>query len=131
MACRFSVRACVIVAAMLSWAAGCLRSGDAPPPAPATEPSVRPGINAEYRNPDVKQWVERFETESREIYRERERIADYVGLKPGSAVADIGAGTGLFTELFARRVGPSGRVFAVDIVPEFLEHIRARSKAAG
>lgn len=99
--------------------------------APASEPSVRPGINAEYRNPDVDKWVERFETESREIYHERNAIVAALGLKPGTAVADIGAGTGLFTELFARQVGPRGRVFAVDIVPEFLEHIRSRCKQAG
>jgi FkbM family methyltransferase len=41
-------------------------------------------------------------------------------------VADIGAGTGLLTGLFAKRVGPEGKVYAVDIVPEFLEHIRTR-----
>jgi ubiquinone/menaquinone biosynthesis C-methylase UbiE len=46
-------------------------------------------------------------------------------------VADIGAGSGLFTLLFAKRVGPRGEVIAVDIVPEFLEQIRQRAAAAG
>jgi ubiquinone/menaquinone biosynthesis C-methylase UbiE len=42
-------------------------------------------------------------------------------------VADIGAGTGLFTFLFAEAVGPGGRVYAVDIVPEFLSMISERA----
>jgi ubiquinone/menaquinone biosynthesis C-methylase UbiE len=46
------------------------------------------------------------------------------------AVADIGAGTGLFTQLFAVRVQPGGRVFAVDIAREFVDGILARTRAA-
>ncbi|HEY3246619.1 MAG TPA: class I SAM-dependent methyltransferase [Phycisphaerae bacterium] len=46
-------------------------------------------------------------------------------------VADVGAGTGLFTEPLARAVGPKGKVIAVDIVPLFLEHIRQRAAEAG
>lgn len=105
----------------------------APPATAAPETSVRPGINAEYLKPDLdaRQWVERFEREGREIYDHRERIADAVGLRPGMRVADIGAGSGLFTQLFARRVGPEGRVYAVDIVKAFLERIEARAQAAG
>ncbi|MFO0852744.1 MAG: class I SAM-dependent methyltransferase, partial [Gemmataceae bacterium] len=50
-------------------------------------------------------------------------------LTPGLAVADIGAGTGLFTRLFADEVGQKGKVYAVDITPKFLEHITATCKA--
>src|SRR5262249_26808072 len=45
--------------------------------------------------------------------------------------ADVGAGTGLFTRLFAKEVGPDGKVYAVDIAPKFLEHIRATCQKAG
>jgi ubiquinone/menaquinone biosynthesis C-methylase UbiE len=93
--------------------------------------SVRPGINREYETTPVDTWVERFEAESREIYRERERVAEAAGIKPGMAIADIGAGSGFFTELFARRVGPSGKVYAVDINEEFVERIDQRAKANG
>jgi ubiquinone/menaquinone biosynthesis C-methylase UbiE len=44
------------------------------------------------------------------------------------AVADIGAGTGLFLPAFDREVGPEGRVYAVDISPKFLEHLRERTQ---
>jgi ubiquinone/menaquinone biosynthesis C-methylase UbiE len=108
--------------------AGC--AADAPR-AVAPETSVRPGINESYAEPDLEQWTERFETESREIFRQRERIVARLNLGRGQRVADIGAGTGLFMALLSRAVGPNGRVYAVDIVPEFVEHIRRRAAEAG
>ncbi|MCA9663561.1 MAG: class I SAM-dependent methyltransferase, partial [Myxococcales bacterium] len=45
--------------------------------------------------------------------------------------ADVGAGTGLFTLDFARAVGPTGAVYAVDLMPTFLEHIAAKAAKAG
>jgi ubiquinone/menaquinone biosynthesis C-methylase UbiE len=94
---------------------------------PAQEQSVKPGINDAFRKPDLKveEWAERFETESREIYQHREAIVKAVGVKPGMTVADIGAGTGLFTFLFAQAAGEGGKVQAVEIAGKFLEHIRA------
>jgi ubiquinone/menaquinone biosynthesis C-methylase UbiE len=92
---------------------------------------VPPEINKAFRNPNVAEYIKRFETESREIYAQREAIAQAVGLKPGMAVADIGAGTGLFTRLFADRVGPEGKVYAVDIAVPFLKHIAAEAKKRG
>jgi ubiquinone/menaquinone biosynthesis C-methylase UbiE/intracellular sulfur oxidation DsrE/DsrF family protein len=97
----------------------------------AQEKSVRPGINESFRAPDVSQFQQRFETESREVYKSREEIVAALGLKPGMTVADIGAGTGLFTRLFAEEVGPEGRVIAVDISKNFLEHIERTSREAG
>ena len=46
-------------------------------------------------------------------------------------VADVGAGTGLFTLAFAAAVGTAGTVYAVDLIPEFLAHIRASSARPG
>ena len=95
------------------------------------EKSVRPGINDNYKNADVETWISRFESESREIYQQRDKIVRSVGAKPGTVMADIGAGTGFLTLLFARQVGESGKVFAVDITPEFLEHIDMRVREQG
>lgn len=106
-----------------------------PPETTATtlEQSVRPGVNAEYLKPelDVTQWIERFEREGREIYELRHEIVKAAKIRPGSDVADIGSGTGLFTELLARTTGPKGKVFAVDIVPKFLKHVEERTARAG
>jgi SAM-dependent methyltransferase len=80
---------------------------------------------------DVAGFVERFESGDREVFVQREAIVKALGLKPGMVVTDIGAGTGLFTRLFARQVGKSGVVLAVDINPRFLEHIEATARAEG
>ena len=97
----------------------------------AQEKSVRPGINDRFKNPDVKEFLGKFEVESRELYAQRREIVAACRLKPGMAVADVGAGTGLFTRLFAQEVGPAGLVYAVEIAPRFLEHIKQTSAAEG
>lgn len=99
----------------------------------AAEPSVRPGINKTYLDPglDAADWEVRFETETREIYDARREIVAAVGLKPGQAVADIGAGTGLFMEPFARAVGTGGVVYSLDIAPPFVRHMHERAAARG
>jgi FkbM family methyltransferase len=94
------------------------------------EKSVRPGINKPFENPDVKDFIGKFEVESREIFTQRKEIVAACKLKPGMAVADIGAGTGLFTRLFAKEVGATGRVYAVDITPKFIAHIERTCKEA-
>lgn len=95
----------------------------------AQEKSVKPGINEKFNDPALKveEWTQKFETESREIYQRREQIAAALALKPGMTVADIGAGTGLFTLPFAKAVGESGKVYAVEISKNFIEHIKARA----
>lgn len=96
----------------------------------AQDQSVRPGINERFLAPDVDvaEWVERFEGESREVFDERERIVKELKLEPGMAVADVGAGTGLFSRLFAKQVGREGTVHAVDIAPKMIEYIKETSK---
>src|SRR5215469_6372148 len=100
-------------------------------PALAQEKSVRPGINKPFESPDVKEYVGKFEVESREVYAKRKEIVAACGLKPGMAVADIGAGTGLLTRMFAQAVGPTGKVYAVDIAPKFVEYVEKSCKGAG
>ena len=90
-------------------------------------------INAAYKDPnlDIDVWVERLETEGRETYDFRTEIVASMGLIPGQAVADIGAGTGLFEPLLAAGVGLQGKVYAVDIVPKFIAHIDAKAAERG
>jgi ubiquinone/menaquinone biosynthesis C-methylase UbiE len=94
----------------------------------AKKSRVDPKINAAFQKPDVKEYIKRFEAESRENYAQRHEIVAALGLEPGMAVADIGAGTGFFTRLFAEKVGPKGKVYAVDIAEPFLKHIDAQAK---
>jgi ubiquinone/menaquinone biosynthesis C-methylase UbiE len=92
---------------------------------------VDPRINAQFEKPDVKTWIERFESENREVFTRRAEIVSALNLKPGMAVADVGAGTGLFTRLMADKVGEEGRVHAVDVSPAFLKHIAEQSRKLG
>lgn len=47
-----------------------------------------------------------------------------LSLKQGMTVADVGAGTGYFSVPLARAIGPSGKLFAVDLQPEMLEFLK-------
>jgi SAM-dependent methyltransferase len=64
--------------------------------------------------------------QSRDEAGEAERVMNLLSVKPGLAVADIGAGSGYYTVRLARRVGPTGRVFAEDVVPEYLDRLAGR-----
>jgi ubiquinone/menaquinone biosynthesis C-methylase UbiE len=99
---------------------------------PATaEQSVAPGINDEYKNADPQQWREIFENDGREIWACRLTILNALHLQPGMHVADVGAGTGFFSLMFAKQVAPTGRVYAVDITPNFVASIAERAAQAG
>lgn len=69
-----------------------------------------------------------FEDPKRDEKLQPDRIMDILGIKPGSSVADIGAGSGWFTVRAARRVGNDGIVYAVDINRDYLDYIENRSK---
>lgn len=97
----------------------------------AQEQDVRPGINANFRHPDFAIWVERFEHEGREVYDKRLQIVQAVGLKPGMHIADVGAGTGLFSKLFSPAVGNQGKVYAEDISDVFIHNIQRIAKQQG
>ena len=89
------------------------------------EKSVKP-IDPEM---SVEEYVKRFEIESREVYLARESILKELKISPGDLVADVGAGTGLFSRMFAKSVGEKGWVFAIDISARFIEHINRQSSA--
>jgi ubiquinone/menaquinone biosynthesis C-methylase UbiE len=97
------------------------------------EQNVNPGINSHYQDPDVTQWRGVFERDGREVWDRRHDILRHLRLRPGSSVADIGAGTGFFSLLMAHAVGPSGTVYAVDIARNFVDAIvqRARNEGLG
>lgn len=71
-------------------------------------------------------WLDRPERIEEE---QPDRALDVLEIQPGSVVADVGAGSGYFTTRLAGRVGPTGRVYAVDIQPEMLRLLGLRLKA--
>ncbi len=68
-----------------------------------------------------------FETPGRDERLQIQRVMDLLQIKEGSTVADLGAGSGWFTTRAAKRVGPTGKVFAEDINPQYLSYIRDRA----
>ncbi|RLB36821.1 MAG: methyltransferase type 11 [Deltaproteobacteria bacterium] len=60
--------------------------------------------------------------------KESERIIECLGIKEGYRIADIGSGGGYFTLKFARKVGETGRVYAVDTKSKYLDFIRRQAE---
>jgi ubiquinone/menaquinone biosynthesis C-methylase UbiE len=72
-------------------------------------------------------WLDRSERESEE---HPDQALDALGLKPGMVVGDVGAGTGYMSLKMAKRVGPSGKVYAEDVQPEMLRLLRQNAVKA-
>ena len=70
-------------------------------------------------------WLDRSERETEEAPDE---ALDIIGIKKGSVVADIGAGSGYMTIRMARRVGANGVVYANDIQQPMLDLLDQRLK---
>ena len=73
-------------------------------------------------------WLERPEREDEEA---PSKAIDALDLKPGMVVADIGAGSGYYSSRIAKRIGPTGRVYATDIQPGMIEILERRIKNEG
>ena len=64
--------------------------------------------------------------DERERVGEAARVIGWMGVRPGMAVADIGAGSGYYTVRLAAQVGAGGRVYAQDVIPDYLKRLQAR-----
>ena len=74
--------------------------------------------------------IEQYE----EMFRWRPRMEPLLsgaGIAPGQRIVDFGCGPGMLALELARRVGPEGRVHAVDLNPEFCERTRQNAAREG
>ncbi|MBW1959370.1 MAG: class I SAM-dependent methyltransferase [Deltaproteobacteria bacterium] len=60
-----------------------------------------------------------------------ERIIESLNIQEGYTIADIGAGGGYFTLKFAKKVGETGKVYAVDTQAKYLDYIRHEAEREG
>ena len=79
----------------------------------------------------VTESVDFFDRPEREAEEKSDALIDALSIREGARVADIGAGTGYFTWRLARRAGPTGKVFAVDIRQSMLDITARAVKAHG
>jgi SAM-dependent methyltransferase len=71
------------------------------------------------------------EEKERDDADEPGQLVRLLGIKSGMTVADIGAGSGYYVVRLSPIVGPSGRIIAEDIVPEYLQGLRNRVRDLG
>ena len=69
--------------------------------------------------------------ESRQREEDCRMLLEALAVEPGQTVCDMGCGNGFYTLELARRVGPRGLVYAVDIQPEMLRMLAERAAAEG
>ena len=67
----------------------------------------------------------------RDAWQQPDRVMDALGIGPGSHVADVGCGEGYFVLRVARRAGPQGHVFGVDLDELALRKLRRRLEEEG
>jgi predicted methyltransferase len=96
-------------------------------PSPAVQPRSTDIIHRPTSRPYTGD-LSVFEDPKRDKNLQVNRVMELLGIHTGSAVADIGAGSGWFSVRAARRVGSSGRVYAVDINRSYLHYIRDRAQ---
>ena len=60
-----------------------------------------------------------------------DKIINQLDIKQNMVVADFGAGHGFFSVAMAKKVGPSGQIFAIDVLESAIEGIRSRAKMEG
>lgn len=75
-------------------------------------------------------YISHMESGDRVAKLQVQKIVSMLDISPGIVIADIGAGSGLFTQPLAEKTGPAGTVFAADINPELLEYIAGIKRTA-
>jgi SAM-dependent methyltransferase len=115
----------VTAAVLTTVLAACDATGPQTAAAPAGQPA---GARGPRYAPDE---LGALEAPDRLLWQQPDKVMDVLNIADGSHVADVGAGGGWFTTHLARRVGPNGLVYAVDIQPALIEAITRRMKNDG
>ena len=90
-------------------------------------PQVADKANAGYKTQEGRATVAKtLGDPHRDDTQRPAEVVGKLGLRPGMTVADIGTGIGYMLPYLSRAVGPSGRVLAEDIQPDFLDKARAK-----
>jgi len=77
---------------------------------------------------DIEHWKAVFDDPARDEWQKPAELVKALAIRPGMAVADLGAGTGYFSRRLSAAVGPDGTVFAVEPEPKLLAYLRERAE---
>jgi SAM-dependent methyltransferase len=69
--------------------------------------------------------------QERDAAGEIQQVVELLGIRRGMTVADVGAGSGYYVLRLAPIVGPAGRIYAEDVVPDYLSKLRKRVRDLG
>ena len=106
----------LLIALVASWCLGVAVS------AQQHEPQSKPD-HMHHRFDDPERYAKSFDEPARDSWQMPARVIDALALSPNASVADIGAGTGYFSIRLAE-AAPGATVYAVDVEPSMLAHIR-------
>lgn len=87
--------------------------------------------HTQHRFDDIEKWVALFEDPERAQWQKPGEVVQKLSLQAGDVIADIGAGTGYFTRLFAKAVGPQGTAFGLDIEPSMVTYMEKDARQLG
>jgi SAM-dependent methyltransferase len=100
-------------------------------PTPAFPQAAAAPREMHHRHGDPVAYIAALDDPARDAYQKPDEVLKALALRPGEVVADIGAGSGYFALRFARAVGETGRVYAVDVSPDMIRHLNHRLRDAG
>ena len=75
--------------------------------------------------PLLNEWNEYlvFNNPNRYLWEKTDQMLDFIDIKPGERIADLGCGSGAYTYQFSKRVGKSGKVYATEINKDALKYL--------
>lgn len=86
--------------------------------------------NQKHHPPETTgRYIQILEAPSRDAWQQPQKVMATLALKAGERVADVGSGPGYFTLRFARAVGSTGKVYAVDISRGMLDYLEKQARA--
>ncbi len=89
---------------------------------------VTPAARAQLGARTTEQWLKTLDAQARVVKLRVDEAVAALKLRPNGVVADIGAGSGVFTLSLAKAVAGSGKVYAVDIDQGLVDHIAKKAK---
>jgi SAM-dependent methyltransferase len=96
-------------------------------PYPPSRSSGHHGAGFHHPFKGAAEWAKVFDAPDRDAWQKPELVVASMGIAPGMTVADVGAGTGYFLPHLSRAVGEKGRVLALDIEADMVDHMTARA----